>query len=40
MFLAYFALNKNMEKLPIVDQNNGLNPLEKSQFFVFLNSFF
>ena len=29
-----------MEKWPFFDQNHGLIPLEKSQFFEFLNSFF
>ena len=29
-----------MEKWPFFDQNHGLTPLEKSQFFDFLNFFF
>ena len=29
-----------MEKWPIFDQNHGLTPLEKWQFFHFLNFFF
>ena len=29
-----------MEKWPFLDQNNGLTPLEKCQFFNFLNLFF
>ena len=29
-----------MKKWPIFDQNHGLTPLEKSQFFDFLNFFF
>ena len=29
IFLAYIALKK-MEKLPLLDQNHGLTPLEKS----------
>ena len=39
-FLAYITENKNMEKWPILDQNNGLTPLEKSQFFDFSNILF
>ena len=33
-------LKKNMEKVPFLDQNHGLTPLEKSQFFHFLNFLF
>ena len=34
-------LPKNkMEKWPILDQNHGLTPLKKSQFFYFFNSLF
>ena len=40
-FLAYITENEteneNMEKWPNLDQNNGLTPLEKTQFFDFLN---
>ena len=36
IYLVYITENKNMEKWPIYDQNNGLTPLEKSQFFDFL----
>ena len=36
-FLAYFAQNKNMATFYIFDQNHGLTPLEKSQFFDFFN---
>ena len=39
-FLAYFPLNKNLEKLAIFDQNHGLTPLEKPQFFDFFNFLF
>ena len=31
---------KNMEKWPILDQNHGLTPLQKSHFFHFLNMLF
>ena len=40
IFLAYIALKKDMEKWPFFDQNHGLTPLEKSQFFDFLNFVF
>ena len=40
IFLAYIALKQKMEKWPIFDQNHGLTPLEKRQFFDFLNFFF
>ena len=33
----YCLKNKKMEKWPILDQNHRLTPLEKSQFFDFLN---
>ena len=36
-FFAYFAKNRNMLKLHIFDQNHRLTPLQKSQFFDFLN---
>ena len=31
---------RKMEKWPILDQNRGLTPLQKSQFFDFLNLLF
>ena len=37
IFLARYAQNKNMEKLPIFDQTLGLTPLKKSQLFGFIN---
>ena len=37
IFLAYIALKKKLEKWPFLDQNHGLTPLEKCQFFDFLN---
>ena len=37
IFLARYAQNKNMEKLPILDQTLGLTPLKKSQLFGFFN---
>ena len=40
IFLASIAKNKNMKKWPILDQNHGLTPLGKSQFFNFLNFLF
>ena len=40
IFLAYIGLNKKLEKWPFLDQNHGLNPLEKFQFFDFLNFLF
>ena len=33
IFLAYIAKKKNLDKWPVLDQNHGLTPLEKSQFF-------
>ena len=36
----YCKKKKDMEKWPFFDQNHGLTPLEKSQFFDFLNFFF
>ena len=39
-FLAYIAKEKKLEKWPFFDQNHGLNPLEKSQFFDLLNFLF
>ena len=32
--------NKNLEKLPIFDQNDGLTPLKKSQFLAFFKLLF
>ena len=32
-FLCLYCLKKKLEKLPILDQSNGLTPLEKSHFF-------
>ena len=40
ILLAYIALKKKMEKWPILDQNHGLTPLEKTQFFDFLSILF
>ena len=40
IFIAYIALKKKSEKWPFFDQNHGLTPLEKSQFFDFLNFLF
>ena len=37
IFLAYITEKKKMEKWPFLDQNHGLTPLEKCQFFDFLN---
>ena len=39
-FLAYIAFKKKQEKWPFLDQNHGLTPLKKCQFFNFLNFFF
>ena len=35
-----FPQKKKMEKWPMLDQNHGLTPLEKTQFFDFLNILF
>ena len=35
IFLAYIAKKKKLEKWPFLDQNHGLTPLEKCQFFDF-----
>ena len=35
-----FVLRKSMGKWPIFEENHGLTPLEKSQFFDFLNLLF
>ena len=40
IFLAYFAKNENRAKFHISNQNHGLTPLEKSQFFDFFNFLF
>ena len=40
IFLAYIALKKKLEKWPFLDQNHGLTPLEKCQFFDSLNVMF
>ena len=40
IFLAYIGKKKDMEKWPFFDQNHGLTPLEKAQFFDFLNVLF
>ena len=40
IFLAYIAQKKKLEKGPFFDQNHGLTPLEKCQFFDFLNFLF
>ena len=37
LFFAYIAQKQKMEKWPILDQNHGLTPLQKSQYFHFLN---
>ena len=38
IFLAYILPKKNkLENWPVLDQNHGLTPLEKFQFFDFLN---
>ena len=36
----YCLRKKRLEKLPFLDQNHGLTPLEKRQFFDSLNFFF
>ena len=40
IFLTYIEVIKNLEKWPFLDQNHGLTPLEKCQFFDFLISCF
>ena len=40
IFLASIALKVKLEKWPVLDQNHGLTPLEKCQFFDFLNFLF
>ena len=39
-FTGLYCLKKKLEKWPFLDQNNGLTPLEKCQFFDFLNLLF
>ena len=39
-FPGLYCLKKRLEKWPFFDQNYGLTPLEKSQFFDFLNVLF
>ena len=39
-FLAYIALKKKLEKWPFLQENHGLTPLEKCQFFDLLNFLF
>ena len=39
-FPGLFCLKKELEKWPFFCQNHGLTPLEKLQFFDFLNFFF
>ena len=40
IFLAYIATKKKFQKWPFLDENDGLTPSEKSQFFDFLNFLF
>ena len=40
IFLAYIDKKTNLKKWLFLDQNHGLTPLKKCQFFDFLNSFF
>ena len=40
IFLAYIAKIEKLEKRPFLDQNHGLTPLEKCQFFNFLKILF
>ena len=40
IFLEYIALKQKLEKWPFLDQNHGLNPMEKCQFFDFFNFLF
>ena len=39
-FPSLYCLKKKLEKWPFLDQNHGLTPLEKCQFFDFLNLLF
>ena len=36
-FLVLYCLKKRLEKRPFLDQNHGLTPLEKCEFFDSLN---
>ena len=40
IFLAYITFKKKLEQWPFLDQNQGLTPLEKCEFFDFLNFLF
>ena len=40
IFLAYIGFKKKMEKWPFLDQNHGISPQERCQFFDFLNFLF
>ena len=40
ILLAYIVFKKKLEKWPFLDQNHGLTPLEKCQFFDFFNFLF
>ena len=40
IFLSYIALKKKLLKWPFLDQNHGLTPLEKCQFFDFFKFMF
>ena len=40
IFMPYISQKNNLEKWPFADQNHGLTPLEKCQFFDFLNFLF
>ena len=39
-FPGLYCLKKKLEKWPFLDEKHGLTPLEKSQFFDFLNFLF
>ena len=39
-FLRVYCQKKKLEKWPFLNQNHGLTPLKKFQFFDFLNFFF
>ena len=39
-FPGLYCLKKNLEKWPFLDENHGLSPFEKCQFFAYLNFFF
>ena len=39
-FHSLYLLKKKLEKWPFLDQNHGLTPLEKCQFFDFFNILF